>query len=182
MKMNGIDLVALGAMADKARNSGENATAKFKVKTKWMGKAKTVGVVSEYVLFDETFNRHFDISADEPRELLGENSAPNPQELLMAALNACMSVGFAANAAAMGIKLDKLEIETVGQLDLRGFLGIDPAVKPGYEEVHYTVRVKSDASREQLEELHRAVVKTSPNLSNFSTAIKMVPEFIIENL
>jgi hypothetical protein len=81
----------------------------------------------------------------------------------------------------MGIKLDKLEIETVGELDLRGFLGIDPAVKPGYEEVHYTVRVKSDASREKLEELHRAVVKTSPNFSNFSTAIKMVPEFIIEN-
>ena len=32
-----------------------------------------------------------------------------------------------------GITLESLEIQTDGDIDLRGFLGIDPAVPPGYE-------------------------------------------------
>jgi hypothetical protein len=34
-----------------------------------------------------------------------------------------------------GSRLDKVEIETSGQLDLRGFLGIDALVPPGYETI-----------------------------------------------
>ncbi|MGC7358423.1 OsmC family protein, partial [Mycobacteroides abscessus subsp. massiliense] len=68
------------------------------------------------------------MEADEPPELLGGNTAPNPQELLMAALNACMSVGYAAVAATMGVTVRSLEIETTGELDLRGFLGLDANV------------------------------------------------------
>ena len=50
--------------------------------------------------------------ADEPEEILGSNEAPNPQELLMAALNARMTVGYVAGAAKRGISLTRLEIET----------------------------------------------------------------------
>ncbi|MEX0141417.1 OsmC family protein [Massilia sp. LMS1-1-1.1] len=102
-------------------------------------------------------------------------AAPNPQELLMAALNACLSVGYAANAAAMGITVHSLEIETDGKLDLRGFLGLDENVNPGYDEVSYVVRLRTDASRERVEALHQAVTKTSVNLANFSKAIRMLP-------
>ncbi|MEW6384669.1 MAG: OsmC family protein, partial [Pseudomonadota bacterium] len=105
---------------------------------------------------------------------LGQNSAPNPQELLMAALNACLTVGYVVNAAAMGITVHSLEIETDGELDLRGFLGLDESVNPGYDEVTYVVRLNTDASRERLEELHAVVTKTSVNLANFSKAIRMV--------
>ena len=38
-------------------------------------------------------------------ELLGQNSAPNPQELLMTALNACITVGYVAGAAVKGVTL-----------------------------------------------------------------------------
>jgi len=34
---------------------------------------------------------HFEIDVDEPHELLERNSAPNPQEMLMTALNACIT-------------------------------------------------------------------------------------------
>ncbi len=72
------------------------------------------------------------ILADEPEEILGSNEAPNPQELLMAALNACMTVGYVAGAAKRGISLHRLEIETKGTLDLRGFFALSDAVPPGY--------------------------------------------------
>ena len=69
--------------------------------------------------------RTFKVACDEPVELCGENTAANPQELLMSALNACMMVGYVAGCAVRGIALEQLELETSGELDLRGFLGID---------------------------------------------------------
>jgi uncharacterized OsmC-like protein len=180
MNLNGIDVAALNRFVEDVRDNAEKGTAAFKVKTEWKGQTRTVSTVSAYELHGAKINRHFEIPADEPPELLGSNTAANPQELLMAALNACMSVGYAANAAAMGIKLDSLEIETEGTLDLRGFLGLDPAIKPGYEVVHYTVRIKSNAPREKVEELHQLIMKTSPNFSNFATSIRMVPSLVVE--
>src|SRR5215470_1871495 len=179
--MNGIDVPALKAFVDRVETDPGQRTVTFKVKTEWKGQTKTISSISDYTLGDKKYVREFQIHADEPNELLGENAAPNPQELLMAALNACLSVGYAANAAAMGIKLEKLEIETEGWLDLRGFLGLDPAVKPGYEEIRYKVLVKSSAPREKIEELHQWVMKTSPNFSNFATAIRMTPNLVVDN-
>ena len=46
--------------------------------------------------------RSHKIVADEPCELLGRDTAPNPQELLMAAFNACIMVGYVAGAVAQG--------------------------------------------------------------------------------
>jgi hypothetical protein len=41
--------------------------------------------------------------------------------------------------------LKSLAIETDGAIDLRGLLGIDPAVPPGYEKLSYTVLSKAAA-------------------------------------
>lgn len=59
--------------------------------------------------------------------------------------------------------------------DLRGFLGLDESVNPGYDKVSFVVRLHTDATRERVEELHNNVLKTSVNFANFSKAIHMVP-------
>ena len=150
--LNGIDVAALQQFAQGVAEDASKRHASFNVKTEWKGQTRTLAKVSRYSLAGESYSRNFEIAADEPNELLGEDTAPNPQELLMSALNACMSVGYAANAAMMGIKIHSLEIETDGTLDLR-----------------------TDASRERVEELHNVVLKTSVNYANFSRAIRMVP-------
>lgn len=43
------------------------------------------------------------IVADAPSALGGVASAPNPQELLFAALNTCMTVGYVVAAVAEGV-------------------------------------------------------------------------------
>ena len=93
--------------------------------------------------------------------------------MLMTALNACIMVGYVAGAAVKGISLDKVEIETDGELDLRGFLGIDPGVRPGYESIRYTVRIKGNGTQEQFREIHETVIKTSPNYFNVSRPIRI---------
>lgn len=178
-KPNGIDVVALQQFARGVAQDPARRNARFNVKTKWAGQTRSVATVSHYSLGGVEYQRAHEIVADEPAELLGQDSAPNPQELLMAALNACLTVGYVVNASAMGITVHSLEIETEGELDLRGFLSLDDSVNPGYDEVSYVVRLATDSSREKLEELHATVTRTSVNLANFSKAIRMVSKLEI---
>lgn len=177
--LNGINVAAFQEFADSISKEPTNAEAKFEVSTRWDGQTRSVATVKSYDLRGKTHTRDFTIKADEPTELLGTNSAPNPQELLMAALNACMTVGYVANAAAMGITVRSLEIDTTGTLDLRGFLGLDENVNPGYDEVQYTVHIDADGTPEQMEQIHQAVIKTSPNFANFARNIRMVPKLVV---
>jgi len=84
-----------------------------------------------------------------------------------------MTVGYVAGAALNGITLERLEIETTGQLDLRGFLGLDDTVAPGYEAIDYIVRIGGNGTPEQFEAIHRTVMQTSPNYFNMARPIRM---------
>lgn len=171
--VNGLDLDALGATVQAIADDPVLGQVRFSVSTRWDGQTRSTSTVKGYALGGEQIAREFEIVADEPLELLGTNTAPNPQELLMAALNACMTVGYVAGAAMQGITLERLEIETTGQLDLRGFLGLDPSISPGYEELDYKVRIAGNGTPEQFEEIHRAVMATSPNYFNLARPIRM---------
>jgi hypothetical protein len=85
-----------------------------------------------------------------------------------------------AQCAIRGITLEHLEIETKGEIDLRGFLGIDSTIAPGYESLSYTVRIKGDGTKEQFAEIHAAVMATSPNFFNVANAVPLKPTLVIE--
>ena len=72
-----------------------------------------------------------------------------------------------------GFALEDLRIETEGELDLRGFLGLDDQVSPGYRRINYTVHLEGDGTREQYEEIHQPVMATSPNYFNMAQPIQM---------
>lgn len=172
-RANGLDLDALAETVDAIVADPEKGMVEFRVTSNWTGQTRSEATVESYTIGGETIDRRFKVVADEPFELLGNNSAANPQELLMSAVNACMIVGYVAQAAIRGVNLSVCQIETSGQLDLRGFLGIDATVPPGYREIDYRVTMEGDGSREQFEEIHAAVMATSPNFFNMSQPIRM---------
>ena len=171
--VNGLDLQALGEVVEAIEKDSSKGAVAFDVTTRWKGQTRSETTVDGFTLAGERINRSHTIVADEPVELLGADSAPNPQELLMAAFNACITVGYVAGAALKGIELEALEIKTRGQLDLRGFLGLSDAVAPGYDNIDYVVRIKGNGSPEVFAEIHETVMKTSPNYFNMSRPIKM---------
>ena len=171
--VNGLDLAALGEMVEAIEKDPAQAKASFEVATRWAGQTRSETVVEGFTLGGKRYDRQHRIVADEPCELLGTDSAPNPQELLMAAFNACIMVGYVAGASLKGINLESVEIKTRGELDLRGFLGLNDAVAPGYEAIDYQVRIKGDGSREDFEDIHQTVMKTSPNYFNLNRPIRM---------
>jgi uncharacterized OsmC-like protein len=172
-RVNGLDLAALGEVVDGIEKDASKAIVGFDVTTRWAGQTRSETTVEGFTMAGERIARSHKIVADEPFELLGGDGAPNPQELLMAAFNACIMVGYVAGASLKGITLESIEIKTRGELDLRGFLGLSDAVPPGYENVDYEVVIKGDGSAADFEEIHQTVMKTSPNYFNMSRPIKL---------
>lgn len=177
--INGVDTEALKQVMAEVSEEPAKGLVTFAVTSTWKGGTRSDAHVSGFELGGERVTRDFTIPVDEPEELLGTNVFPNPQEYLLAALNGCMIVGYAAAAAMEGVTLSKLQIEADGDIDLRGFLGLAP-VRPGYEELRYTVRIAGDGTEEQMRAIHESVQNHSVNRDNLANPIKLVPELVVE--
>ena len=178
--VNGINVGDLFALIQGVKQEPATGVTNWRVTTTWQGQTHSRSRVEAFGIGGQQVPRRFSIDIDEPSELGGGNAFANPQEHLLAALNACMTVGYVAQCAVRGITIEKLEIETEGDIDLRGFLGIDPAVPPGYENLRYVVRIKGSGSKAEFAEIHRAVMATSPNFYNVSQHIALQPTLVIE--
>jgi uncharacterized OsmC-like protein len=178
--VNGINVDDLSALIDGVRRDAAKGKTNWRVTTTWQGQTRSRAHVEDFRIGGERVPRRFSIDIDEPCELGGSNRYANPQEHLLAALNACIMVGYVAQCAMRGISLENLEIETDGEIDLRGFLGIDSTVPPGYENLHYIVRIKGSGTKEQFAEVHGAVMATSPNFYNVSRPVVLKPILVVE--
>lgn len=104
------------------------------------------------------------MSVDEPPELGGGDAGMNPVELVLVALGTCQEIMFAAYSSFMGIKLDECKVEVKGYLDLRGLLGLDSSITPGYQKIVYETKLTSSASDSELLKLIEVVEGHCPVL------------------
>lgn len=104
------------------------------------------------------------LTVDEPESLGGKDTGPNPVELVLAALGTCQEITYRAYATALRIPLEEISVELDGEIDLRGFLAVDEAVRPGYEAVRGTVKIKSSAPPEDIARLRDVVNAHCPVL------------------
>lgn len=177
--VNGLNVDDLMTLIGEVTKNPAKGMTSWRVATTWMGQTRSQSEVTGFVLGDMHVDRRFILDVDEPAEIGGSNTKANPQEYLLAALNACMTVGYVAQCAVRGIVLESLQIETEGDIDLRGFFGIDPTIAPGYESLRYTVRIKGNATKAQLAEVHAAVMATSPNFHNIAKPVALMPTLVV---
>lgn len=149
--LNSVDIAAVSDLVSAIEDEPESARTTWKSTVDWKSGFQS-----------ESRSRDLDpVPSDEPPALGGEDTAPNPVEQLLAAFGNCLAVGYAANATVAGIELKKLSIELEGDLDLHTFLGLAEG-NAGFESVKASVSIETDASDDQLNELHHKVVSTSP--------------------
>ncbi len=104
--------------------------------------------------------RTFTLYADEPPALGGNDTAPNPVQHLLNALAACMTTSMVCHAAVHGIKIEQLESELEGDIDLCGFLGLSDKTRKGYTNIAVRFKVKTDEQNmERLKKLACRVVR-----------------------
>ncbi len=131
-------------LAEKAR-SNPNVVKTLTVKTVCEGQFRNLN-------YARNLPAHV---VDEPPTLLGQDTAPNPSEVVLAALGSCISVGIHANAIMRGITLTKLELELEGDINITGVWGIGDLSEKrlGFTDIRAKVNLEGDASREELTEL-----------------------------
>lgn len=120
------------------------------------------------------------LTIDEPTTIGGSDMGPSPVEVVLAALGSCQEITYRAYATAMGIKLDKVSVEMEGDIDFRGFFAVDDTVRPGYENIRAVVKITSDASAEQLQQLREVVNAHCPVLDMLMNPVPVSLDIAIE--
>jgi uncharacterized OsmC-like protein len=179
--VNGIDCSALRRMIRQVAQEPDKGKVKLQVVTAWKGALQSESQASRLEIAGEPVRREFAIRMDEPPELLGHNTGPSPEEMLVAAFNASLVASYVSACSLAGIVLEKLTIETKGDLDLRGALGLDASIRPGFAQLSYVVRIHGNGTPEQFQRIHEAVLATSPNRWNLANAINLRAELIVES-
>jgi putative redox protein len=115
-------------------------------------------------LRSETKIRQFSLTVDEPPNLGGTDTGPNPVELVLASLATCQEITYRAYATALGIPLESVSVKLEGSLDLRGFFAVKDGVRAGFSEIHGVVNLRSHATAADLAKLKEVVDAHCPVL------------------
>src|SRR5262245_17436722 len=178
--INGVDRDKLFGTIDVIKGTPELAKFRFNIRNQWLNGAHTRSTIQTFFGAGTNFEHgvQFELDSDEPTILLGSDQSPNPGEYLLHALAACVTSAIVYHAAARGIAIEEVESSIEGDVDLRGFLGLDKNVRNGYQEIRMKFRIKADVSDEQLQELCMLGQQYSPVLDSISNGVpvKIVAE------
>jgi len=175
-ELNGVDVEALFQQIGELKKMPNLAKFKFRCQNRWIdcGHNRTVikniyGVGQEQPARPEPFV----LDADEPPLLLGTDIGPNPVEYLLHAITACVTSTIIYHAAAKGVKIQELRSRTEGDIDIRGFLGLDDKVPRGFQDIRIRFDIKADAPKEKLEEILALGPTYSPVYDTVTRAVKV---------
>lgn len=174
-KMNGVDTGKLFETIEAIKQTPGLAKFRFRAKNQWIDGGHNRSTIKDFYgagQEDSTRTKLFVFDADEPEVLLGEDRGANPVEYLLHALASCVTTSLVYHAAAKGIEIEEVESTLEGDIDLHGFLGLDPKTPRGYQEIRVHFKVKADVPEDQLQDL----VKLGPTFSPvFDTITRAVP-------
>ncbi len=164
-----IDCMGLTKLADK--NKANPAGGKITLKAT---------TVTEGQFRNLTYIRDLEPTViDEPPHLLGQNTAPNPSEAVLAALGACLAVGYMANASHRGVNLTNIKIDMEGDIDVSAVWGLGdvPDEKvAGFTAVRVKAHLEGDASKEVMNEIIQNANKWSPVAATLRNNVEVTAE------
>src|SRR5215510_792720 len=171
--INGVDRNKLFGTVDVIKGTPELAKFRFKIGNEWQDGAHNRSTVQTFFGAGTDFEHgvKFELDADEPTILLGTDQGPNPGEYLLHALAACVTSGMVYHAAARGITIEEVKSSIDGDVDLRGFLGIDKNVRNGFQGIRLNFKIKADVPDEQLQELCAMGQQYSPVFDSITKGV-----------
>ena len=155
-----------GAMA-AVENDHTKGKAALRADSRWVSGTKNEISVRRFPAF----------TTDEPKNMGGENAAPNPMEYLIGAAAGCCSIGFELQAAQAGVKLEQFEISASGGIDMAKLFGMEDGYG-GLDNLVLTIKVKADADLPTLQNFADRSAASSPVLNSLKARAKVVVEKI----
>jgi uncharacterized OsmC-like protein len=176
---SGVNAQVLGTVIETIKNKPEMAKVTFQVQTQWQNGDgfKITSTGKNFQIGGQTIERQesYTLASDYPDEMGGMSKGPTVCEMCMASIGSCISQTIVAYATMMGVQLDSISIQTEGDVDIRGFMGVSEKVRPGAQEFRMDIHLESKtASKEQLEKLYELGNRFSPAIDTLThgTTIK----------
>ena len=161
--LNGVHLETLQGTVNAIAGDPAMGQCKFRASNTWLGGAHNrTRITGFYGASQEIAHRQsYELHGDAPPIRAGNAVGATPGEHLLTALAACVTTSLVAHAAVRGIRIESLESELEGDIDLRGFLGLDASVPKGFTDIRVNFRVKTDPEN----------IDTLKQLSTFSPVL-----------
>jgi uncharacterized OsmC-like protein len=178
--INGVDVPTLFATIGVVKGSRELAKFRFRATNKWQTGTHSVSKIETFFGAGQEHEhvRAFEVEADHPAVLVGDDRAPLPVEILLTALASCLTGGIGNIASARGVELYSVEASIEGEMDIQGILGLDPNVRNGYEQIRIDFKIEGDAPREVLEAI---VMQSRARSAVFDIITNQVPVEVTVN-
>ncbi|WP_325893144.1 OsmC family protein [Grimontia sp. NTOU-MAR1] len=171
--INGINLPALDEYTQKTIKSAPQAISHYAIEANWVYGTNTKITTLNQKVGDIDIQKNFTFEIDEPEALLGENRFPTPQDYLLGGLAGCMMASFVITAAQKGIEIKSVKLTIAGDLNLHGFLEVDPSAKVGFDEIEYHFEVKGNGTQSDYDDIIQTVRERSPNYHTIQDAVTL---------
>lgn len=162
--VNGVDRDALFGALDAVKGMPQAAHFQFRATNEWVSGTHSRGTVHDFfgVGDEQTHREAWTYDSDHPTQLVGTDMGPTPVEYLLVALAGCITAGIGNIAAARGIELTKVRSTVEGDIDLNGVLGLDPAVRNGYQSIRARFEIEGGAGVDDLRKVvERSVARSA---------------------
>jgi uncharacterized OsmC-like protein len=169
---NGFDTEAMAGTVAAVQATPAIAFFEFRATNTWISGGHNRSFVQGFYgagTEDTSRTKPFVYENDEPPVLLGNNLGANPAEILLHGLLSCMTTAMVLLATAKGIEVKGVSSKIEGDIDVQGFLGLDPNVEKGFQQIRVSFDIDG-ATEEEKQELI-GLAKQSPV---FNSLIKPV--------
>jgi uncharacterized OsmC-like protein len=155
LPLNGVNTPGLFETLGVVKENPGLAEFVFRAKNEWLSATynRTTFTSFSGAGGEHQHEKVYSAESDHPAVLVGADRAPTPVEHLLHALSSCIMSGIGNISAARGIRLDSVECEIRGDINLLGLLGLNDEVRNGYQSISLSFKIQGDASEEELKGL-----------------------------
>ncbi|MGH7848834.1 MAG: OsmC family protein [Thermodesulfobacteriota bacterium] len=176
--VNGLDTTALNGLIETMKKNPDKGRVTFYSKSRWQDGMRSftgfTGYKIDGTMVHEKIHQ-FVLLGDEALELGGTDTAPGAVEELMYAVATCVIAASNINAALMGVKLTRLDVDIESDLDMHGLLALDPNVRAGLTNMRMGITIAGDADEATLKKIATLGYQYSPVSETTRNGIKFTP-------
>jgi uncharacterized OsmC-like protein len=149
---NGVNVEALLGAREALTEAPEAAAFKWRATSEWVKGTHSRATVHEFFGLGEAqkHRRAFQFDADHPEIFAAEDNGITPVEFILVGLAGCLSAGIASVAQNRNIQLRSVRATLEAGMDLQGILGIDDAVRNGFDGIKVHYDIDADATADEI--------------------------------
>ncbi len=173
INLNGVAVNELLSTIEAVKATPSIAKFKFRIRNQWDEGSRNHSTVTTLRGANQEISHPapFRLEADEPAILLGKDLAANPVEYLLHALASCLTTSMVYHASARGVQINAIESTFEGDLDLHGFLDLDPKVRKGYQGIRVNFKISADVPDDRLQEIAQLGTGYSPVYDSLTNGV-----------